>query len=142
MNMWFLKEFNNISTTMVVFASLQDFMSLQVFGASQSLPEKRNPCIRAGTCQPICIHCASQNPGSSCYFYSVLKILDTNLCKKILSLKLPLNMKGWNAVIETNLTGTYLVSREVFNRHFKVKISIFSIFIIQLVFLGIEEKVH
>eukprot|EP00088_Acartia_fossae_P033118 TRINITY_DN3389_c0_g1_i5.p1 TRINITY_DN3389_c0_g1~~TRINITY_DN3389_c0_g1_i5.p1 ORF type:complete len:205 (+),score=41.96 TRINITY_DN3389_c0_g1_i5:280-894(+) len=29
------------------------------------------------------------------------------------------SLKGWNAVIETNLTGTYLVSREVFNRHFR-----------------------
>ena len=24
---------------------------------------------------------------------------------------------GWNAVIETNLTGTFLMSKEVFNQH-------------------------
>ena len=26
-------------------------------------------------------------------------------------------MIGWNAVIETNLTGTFLMSKEVFNQH-------------------------
>ena len=30
-----------------------------------------------------------------------------------------MTLKGWNAVIETNLTGTFLMSREVFNQHFK-----------------------
>jgi len=29
------------------------------------------------------------------------------------------SLKGWNAVIETNLTGTYLMSREVYNKCFK-----------------------
>lgn len=29
-----------------------------------------------------------------------------------------ISLKGWNAVIETNLTGTFLISKEVFNRHF------------------------
>lgn len=28
-----------------------------------------------------------------------------------------INLKGWNAVIETNLTGTFLMCREAFNRH-------------------------
>jgi len=31
------------------------------------------------------------------------------------------SLKGWNAVIETNLTGTYLLSREVYNKYFKTK---------------------
>jgi NAD(P)-dependent dehydrogenase (short-subunit alcohol dehydrogenase family) len=26
--------------------------------------------------------------------------------------------QGWNAVIETNLTGTFLMSREVYRQHF------------------------
>jgi len=30
-----------------------------------------------------------------------------------------MSLKGWNAVIETNLTGTYLMSREVYNQYFK-----------------------
>jgi len=30
-----------------------------------------------------------------------------------------MTLKGWNAVIETNLTGTYLMSREVHRQHFK-----------------------
>lgn len=30
-----------------------------------------------------------------------------------------MSLKGWNAVIETNLTGTYLMSREVYNQHFR-----------------------
>ena len=30
-----------------------------------------------------------------------------------------MSLKGWNAVIETNLTGTFLMSKEVFNQHFK-----------------------
>jgi len=30
-----------------------------------------------------------------------------------------MSLKGWNAVIETNLTGTYLMSREVHRQHFK-----------------------
>ena len=28
-------------------------------------------------------------------------------------------MKGWNAVIETNLTGAFLVSQEVYNQHMR-----------------------
>ena len=31
------------------------------------------------------------------------------------------NRKGWNAVIETNLTGTFFMSQEVFNKVFKTK---------------------
>jgi len=30
-----------------------------------------------------------------------------------------MTLKGWNAVIETNLTGTYLLSRQAFNQYFK-----------------------
>ena len=29
-----------------------------------------------------------------------------------------MSLKGWNAVIETNLTGTFLMSKEVFNQFF------------------------
>ena len=32
-----------------------------------------------------------------------------------------INRKGWNAVIETNLTGTFFISQEVFNKVFKNK---------------------
>ena len=31
-----------------------------------------------------------------------------------------ISLKGWNAVIDTNLTGTFLLSKEVYNQHFKV----------------------
>merc|ERR1719348_2982497 len=30
-----------------------------------------------------------------------------------------MSLKGWNAVIETNLTGTYLMSKEVFTEHMR-----------------------
>ncbi len=30
-----------------------------------------------------------------------------------------ISLKGWNAVIDTNLTGTFLVSKEAYNQHFK-----------------------
>ncbi|PCH92931.1 MAG: 2,4-dienoyl-CoA reductase, partial [Bacteroidetes bacterium] len=30
-----------------------------------------------------------------------------------------ISQKGWNAVIETNLTGTFLMSKEVFKKYFK-----------------------
>lgn len=30
-----------------------------------------------------------------------------------------MSLKGWNAVIETNLTGTFLMSKEIYNQHFK-----------------------
>lgn len=30
-----------------------------------------------------------------------------------------MSLKGWNAVIETNLTGTFLMSKEVFNQYFE-----------------------
>ena len=32
-----------------------------------------------------------------------------------------MTLKGWNAVIETNLTGTFLMSKEIYNQHFKEK---------------------
>ena len=35
------------------------------------------------------------------------------------SLTHDMSLKGWNAVIETNLTGTFLMSREVFNQYFR-----------------------
>ncbi len=30
-----------------------------------------------------------------------------------------MSLKGWNAVIETNLTGTYLMMRETYNQYMK-----------------------
>ena len=35
------------------------------------------------------------------------------------SMTADMSLKGWNAVIETNLTGTFLMSKEIYNQHFK-----------------------
>ena len=48
-----------ISTTMIIFASLQDFMSFKYLTPSKSVPQKSNhgfekyPYVRAGTLQPM-----------------------------------------------------------------------------------------
>lgn len=51
--------------------------------------------------------------------YGKIDFLVNNGGGQFPSLTQDMSLKGWNAVIETNLTGTFLMSKEVFNQHFK-----------------------
>ena len=50
--------------------------------------------------------------------YGKIDFLVNNGGGQFPSMTQDMSLKGWNAVIETNLTGTFLMSREVFNQHF------------------------
>lgn len=51
--------------------------------------------------------------------YGKIDFLVNNGGGQFPSMTSDMSLKGWNAVIETNLTGTFLMSKEAFNQHFK-----------------------